>query len=153
MPQTPPNAPWNSYYFVGTVLGLNSNTVVQTRQVLTRNESFVFENGSWLAQIMNGPTTTNLSTTFANSAINFFNALWNSDTGNKGGKGSSQSAVLGAMANFMLDYTMWADTKPPFNTGGVSPIGQVPIVQLLSTESGNISTYAGSGNWGLLFNK
>ena len=153
VPMTPPNAPWNSYYVAGTVLGLNSNSVVQTRQVLTRNTSFVFENGSWIGQIMNGPTTTNIATTFASSAVAFFDALWNSDAANKGAKGSSQSAVLSAMANFMLDYTMWADTTPPFNTHGVTPIGQVPIVQLLSTESGNIDTYAGSGNWGLLFNK
>jgi type II secretory pathway pseudopilin PulG len=139
VPATPTNAPWNSYYLAGTVLGLNSNTVIQTRQLLTGNASFVFENGSWIAQIMNGPATTNLSTTinYAKCAGNFCNAPLNRYTHS----GCSQPAVLCAMANFMLDYTFCTCN---------GNLNQQPMAALMSFEAGNIGSYCGSGNGGLL---
>ncbi len=149
---------WNNWYLDGSVVSLcNSNGVPVARYVLKRSTSFVFENGAWLGQLGGGPTTTNLAEGFSASAVNFFNSLWNADTGSQGGKGSTQSAVLSALCNFMLDYTMWANTTPPFNAHGVSPIGQVPMFQILNGgpwagqgDLGVLTEITGAGNWGLL---
>lgn len=151
------NGAVNSYFLDGSVLSLYNTNGLSTRFVLKRNISFVFENGVWSGQITDGNnapkapfSSTNLVASFAASASAFFNAAWNSGAGAGGGKGSSQSAVIGALSNFMLDYSMWANMTPSFSVHGAAPLGQVPIYQLVTTEAGNLNTYTGNGNWGLL---
>jgi type II secretory pathway pseudopilin PulG len=155
---TPVTNIWNNWYLDGSVVSLcDSNGVSVARYVLNQSTSFVFENGAWLGQLGAGPTTTNLAEAFSGSAVKFFNSLWNQDTASQGGKGSTQSAVLSALCNFMLNYTMWAETTPPFNAHGVAPIGQVPMYQILNGgpwagqgDVGVLAAITGTGDWGLL---
>lgn len=151
------NGAVNYHYLDGSVVSLYNTNGLTARFVLKRNISFVFENGVWSGQITDGNNApkapfnnTNLVANFANTAAAFFNAAWNSNAGAGGGKGASQSAVISALSNFMLDYSMWANTTPSFNVHGVAPLNQVPIYQLVNTEAGNLNTYSGTGNWGLL---
>ena len=111
MPVSTNGPGWMSYYLDGTVLGLNSNTIPQIRYTLKRNTSFVYENGYWLGQILNGRPASltgsnDLPSAFVAKAIDFFNADLNPTTANKGG--GSQGVVLNAMGSLMYDYTTWA---------------------------------------------
>jgi len=125
---------WNSYYLSGSVVGLCSNGVVQTRYVLNRNISFVFANGAWSGQITPTLSATNA---FSTVASNFFGSAWNS-----GSKfGGDQSTVLSAMANLMLDYTLCANQIPAFNTEGTRG-----IYQMLNLEATFLDKASGSGS-------
>jgi hypothetical protein len=158
---------WNNYYFAGSVVGLYPSNnppnppTVATTYILARNSSFVFENGIWNGQILDASTTTNppaptssdLADAFSAAAVAFFKSSWNGNAGTTGGKSASQSAVLGAFANFMLDYTMWADTTPSFNANGAKPITDVPVYKLLTSEQNNVNIFSGTdqgNNSGLL---
>jgi prepilin-type N-terminal cleavage/methylation domain-containing protein len=132
---------YSSYYLDSTVVNLSSNNLVEACCLLKRNTSFVFENGAWQGQVISSPPSTNQATLFAISASLFFNAPLNPLMG---GKGSSQSAVLGAMYNYMLDYTMWANTA-------FSTLGGSPMDQLMSGGAGDLNNYTGSGKSGLLY--
>ena len=99
-----------SYYLDGTSLGLCSNTAMQTRYILKRDTSFVFENGIWLGEILDGrptPATNNLAASFANSALNFFSSELN-PLSMKTGTTNSQGVVLNGIGSFMFDYATWA---------------------------------------------
>jgi prepilin-type N-terminal cleavage/methylation domain-containing protein len=154
----PTNFPWlNAYYFANTVVGLcNSNGVPMTRYVLTRNSSFVFENGAWNGQIINGQNSsisTNVAATFAIAATNFSVSAYNSPGADSGtGGGADQSTVLAAMGNFMLAYTLYANETPtPFAIPGSS----TGMSQLLHGAAANVITYTGNGsgtNSGILSN-
>jgi type II secretory pathway pseudopilin PulG len=150
--------PWNQWYLDGTVVSLcTTSGMPAIRYVLKSSASFVFEYGAWLGQPGLGPgppsSSTNLTWLFSAAAVNFYNAPWNSSTAADGGKGGTQSAVLAALSDFMLTYTMWADASPPFATPGVSDRGNIPIVQSMTIQAGNIDTYSGNGPSGLLWNK
>jgi type II secretory pathway pseudopilin PulG len=157
------NAGWNSYYLANTVVGLCSNSgaksVVLTRYVLTRNISFVFQNGAWNGQSeyvtinTNAPSTNaSAAANFAIAATNFFVSAYNSFGADSGsGTGADQSTVLGAMANFMLDYTLYANETPPFSLPG----SLTGMSQLVHGAASNVITYTGNGsnaNSGILSN-
>ena len=165
---------WNNYYLAGSAVGLwatNSygTNVLATTYILNQNASFVFENGTWNAQIQGCPTCTNappssgsssLASAYNQAAINFFNSLWSSSAGSKAGKGAAQSAVLSAFGNFMVDYTMWADATSngvavPFDSNGQGKNNpNLPMLQIITTENNNVDTYTGTGsgnNSGLLY--
>jgi hypothetical protein len=150
----------NRYFIQGSALGLYAtNSALVTRHIITDSLSFVFESGSWRAQMMGsitnnmGDSSGNESQVFAATAAEFFSSAWNSSAISQGGKGGSQSAVLGAMYNFMSAYTLWANQSPKFNHYGRT-LGtgndDLPIYLLLKSESENIQNYGGEGNWGLL---
>jgi hypothetical protein len=150
----------NRYFIQGSALGLyGTNSALVTRHIITENISFVFESGSWRAQLMGSITNTTAdpngdpSQAFAATAAEFFASTWNSTAITQGGKGGSQSAVLGAMYNFMSAYSLWANQSPKFNRYGRT-LGtgndDLPIYLLLKGEFQNIETYGGEGNWGLL---
>ncbi len=146
------NTGWNSYYLANSVVGLcDAKSNALTRYVLTRNISFVFQNGAWNAQLGYAtivvPTNTFGTTNFGNIASNFFGSPWNTNAN------SDPSSVLGSMANFMADYTMYmyANTNPPFTTNGTGGISQ-----LLHAEATNVITYSGTNNGtnlGLLYHQ
>ncbi len=143
---------WNGWYLSGSVVGLNSNYTAQTRHVLKGNISFVFENGAWGGQINNGPASTNLGVNFSATAVAFFNSMLNPNSqSSHGSQTVDQSAALGAMLNFMMDYTMWANDSPKFNKYGVTDIKKLQIWDLLDKEGigsqpanvGNVQYYTG----------
>ena len=108
---------WNSYYLSGSIVGLcNSNGIPMTRSMLTCNISYVFESGVWNAQIINGTQSTN-ATGLTTNASSFFNSMWNPQANSAGGKGAlTNPSVLASMANFMLDYTLYANENPHNST-------------------------------------
>jgi type II secretory pathway pseudopilin PulG len=105
---------WNKYYLDSTVVNLHgTDDALQTRHLLQRNISFVFESGQWRGQIEGGLTTTidPDATDFLNHATSFYNAGWNTQAQ----QGASQISVLVAMYTFMFDYVFWATQCPHFN--------------------------------------
>ena len=151
---------WNSYYLDGTVLGLNTNSAPQERNILTSSISYVFENGNWGNFDYYGPPgNTNLASNFSATAVNFLNSLLNPSAFQQGSHGNQQvdqSAALGSMLNFMLSWTMWANDNPHFNYYGQNDISKVQIWTLINTEgigypnkAGNVQYYT-SAQYGLL---
>ena len=153
---------WNKYYLAGSVLGLcGTNGGVASTFILNRNAGFVFENGSWNAQILGCAACTNstppsLASAYNAAAINFFNSLWNPAAGTNG---ATQTAVLSAFGNLMSDYIMWSEATSngiamPFNTDGVGNNPNRPILQILDGEQTSVDTYTGTlqtnNNVGLL---
>ena len=152
----------NTYYLEGSMLGLyatNSTPLLTARHLLTSSIGFVFEGGSWHAQIVgtNSLSTStnnnNTSQAFAATAAAFFATNWNPGADLHGGQSANQSAALAAMYNFMSDYTLWANTTPTnffrFGTSG-GQMNSFPIYELLSGAAGNLDNYTGTGNSGLL---
>jgi hypothetical protein len=143
---------FNSCYLDGSTVALcNSSGVPVTKHILKQNISFVFENGAWYGQLI-GATPTNLVGTFLASATNFFNAA--SSAASQGGHNAydDTSAVVAAMCNFMVAYTMWASDTPHFNNYNVSPINlqqmnKVLMWKLLDIEG---AAQAQAGNLGNL---
>lgn len=153
---------WNASYLDGTAVGLcDSAGVPLTRLVLTRNIGFVFENGSWQGQIINGQNGTNTATSFASTAGQFFKATINPNASKGGNQTTDQSAVVGSMANFMLAFTMWANDSPKhFYYFGVTPSqvsSKLDIWTFIDTEGigsnpqnrGNLQYFSGTSK-GLL---
>jgi type II secretory pathway pseudopilin PulG len=156
---------FRDYYLAGTTLGLwstNNNSsgtnALAITYIINQDSSFVFENGTWNLQIQgclsctNAPppssTSNNLASAYNNAAINFFNSLWNSGTGANGGKGATQTAVLSAFGNFMMDYTMWAEATSngvavPFNTDGNNN-NNLPMILILNGEEVNVDQITGN---------
>ncbi len=140
---------WNSYYLSGSVVGLcDASNVPQTRYVLSRNISYVFQNGQWNGQTsyIGIPTSTNSASAFDTAATAFFGSAWNPGATSNGGKGADQSAVLCAMANFMADYTFWANVSTSPFFAHAPPGNNLPMNQLMQGEAGNVGTYSGTGN-------
>jgi prepilin-type N-terminal cleavage/methylation domain-containing protein len=148
------NVPTNSlncFYLDGTEVGLcDSNGIPSTRFILKRNSSFVFENGAWYGQLLNGPPLTNINSAFMAAAAAFFNSSWNPDANTGGGRSVDQGAVLGSMINFMQAYTMWANDTPHFNHYNLANISKLQVWVLLDREGagtdpdnkGNLSDFS-----------
>jgi type II secretory pathway pseudopilin PulG len=127
LPKNSPNTGWDKYYVHGTVVALcdPSGTPV-TRYLITRDISFVFEDGKWRAQIMGGTETANSAGDFANQAARFLSASWWTGAA----KGADQQTAMVAMYSFMLTYTFWADLCPHFPQRTTSAVN-VPEYKLL----------------------
>jgi prepilin-type N-terminal cleavage/methylation domain-containing protein len=135
----------NGYYFDGTVVGLhNENGVVQTRYLLKRSISFIFESGAWEGQVSGGQTLDPLAGNFAAQASNFY--LSPSNPGAQ--SGASVFSALVAMYTFMFDYTLWANECPHFDNHGTSTSPEYQILYEVGGPSQNLDTF--SGTTGLL---
>jgi type II secretory pathway pseudopilin PulG len=150
-----------AYYLDGTVLGLyDSNMSLQTRYLLQRNISFMFEAGAWRGQIQgsgiqtngNDAATTVTASNFVTRATTFYNEPTNP---NSQSQSASQTSVLVAMYTFMFDYVFWATECPHFDNHGMGNLQQIPeylmldgVGQLNSGGKGGIDTF--SGDNGLL---
>jgi prepilin-type N-terminal cleavage/methylation domain-containing protein len=161
---------FSDWYLAGTTLGLwstNNNSsgtnALAITYIINQNSSFVFENGTWNLQIQGCLSCTNapppssisngLASAYNQAAISFFNSLWNSGTVANGGKGATQTAVLSAFGNYMMDYTMWADATSngvamPFNSNGNNN-NNLPMTLILNGEVKNVDQITGTqGNGG-----
>jgi type II secretory pathway pseudopilin PulG len=138
---------WNRYYLDGTVLGLHdTNSVVQTRYILKRNISYVFESDAWLGQLQSGQNNNAIADAFATEASEFFNSAWN--TGAQ--QGAAQNSVLVAMYAYMFEYTLWATQCPHFSRHNASSPTQVPEYELLDDighvgSGGRLDEFSGTG--------
>ena len=114
---------WSRYYFDGTVVGLYDTNngpasfTLESREILQRDASYVYENGLWRAQIFDGrkPPINN------NSNVNTFEAnasAFLSTTNSNSKNGSTPTVVLAAFYTLMLDYYTWSLSGfPPSGNG------------------------------------
>jgi hypothetical protein len=126
----------NKYYLDSTVVGLHDTIgAVQSRHLLKRNVSFMFESDAWRGQIQGDQQSYSASgADFYNHALTFFskpNSPWASQE-----HGASQFGVMIAMYTFMFDYTYWANECPHFNYHG-NNAGSVPEYVLLHNQGQN----------------
>jgi hypothetical protein len=124
----------NRYYLDGTVVGLyDSNTNLQSRHLLKRNISFLFESDTWQREVQGDQQSFSASgADFYNHAITFFNHK----TSTNAASGSSQYGVMIGMYTFMFDYTYWANGCPHFANHGQSP-SATPEYTLLNNQGEN----------------
>ncbi len=140
---------WSKYYLDGTVVGLHdASGVVQTRYLLKRSISFVFESGGWRGQFEGGQPYNPVALEFLNHATAFFNQPVNPQAQ----QGASQFSVLLAIYTFMYDFTLWANECPHFDdhyTGGNPPSpSSLPEYIMLRNQGqngGNIDNFSGLG--------
>jgi prepilin-type N-terminal cleavage/methylation domain-containing protein len=127
---------WNSYYLDGSVLGLRSASgVIQTRYLMKRSISFVFESGSWLGQVQGGQPINPLALDFLNQATAFMSKAQSAQGISSG---ASQFSVLLAVYTFMYDYTLWANECPHFDDHGKSG-NSIPEYKMLNDQGQNSS--------------
>ena len=131
----------NRYYLDGSIVGLHDSSQVQSRQLLKRNISFLFESGTWRGQIQGDNQSFSASgADFYNHALTFFsrpNNPW-------AAQGASQWGVMIAMYTFMFDYTFWANECPHFDYHG-NNAASVPEYVLLNNQgqnSGNVDQFS-----------
>jgi type II secretory pathway pseudopilin PulG len=136
----------NKFYFDGTVIGLhysdaNGVTQLQSRHLLKRNISFLFESGTWRGQVQGDQQAFSAGgADFFNHAITFFNHAVNPAAAS----GGSQYGVMIAMYTFMFDYTYWANECPHFTYHG-NNASAVPEYVLLNNQgqgNGNIDRFS-----------
>jgi len=133
---------WNKYYFSGTVVGLHSpNGAVQTKYLLQRDISFVFEGGFWNGMIGGGQSVNALADMFAAQASVFYNSANN--PGAQSG-GTVYSALV-AMYTFMFNYTLWSNECPHFDPHGTSSSPEATLLYQVGGNSQALSTFTGSG--------
>jgi hypothetical protein len=133
------------YYLDSTVVGLHdgtTNATVQSRHLLKRNISFLFESDAWRGQVQGDQQSFSASgADFYNHAITFFNHPLNPNAAS----GGSQYGVMIAMYTFMFDYTYWANECPHFNYHGGN-VSNNPEYALLHNQgqnsSGNIDKFS-----------
>lgn len=124
------NVGWQAYYLDGTIVGLaDTNGTMQTRQVLNRDVSFVYEDGFWRAQVKGLSTGNYLADDFSDKAGAFLAAAWYTGAF----KGADQQSALVAMYTFMYTFTLWANQWPHFPSHGISSAEQVPEYLLLKS--------------------
>jgi type II secretory pathway pseudopilin PulG len=139
---------WNKYYLDGTVVGLHDGAgLVQTRYLLQRSISFVFESDAWSGPVQGGQSIEPLADAFAVQAASFY-ASANNPAPNNGG--ASPYSVLVLMYSFLYDYTLWANECPHFDDHGTSSSPEVTLLKAVIGPSANGSLGAVSGAGGLL---
>ena len=122
------NLGWDSYYLDSAIVALcDTNKTVETRLVLTRDLSFVFEKGYWRVEIMGLRTGNSAADDFADQAGSFLAAPWVSTAA----KGADQQSAVVCMYSFMYTYTLWANQWPHFPSHGISSQVQVPEYLML----------------------
>jgi len=111
---------------------------LQSRHLLKRNISFLFESGTWRGQPQGDQQSFSATgADFFNHAVTFFNHPINPATA----KGSTQYGVMISMYTFMFDYTYWANECPHFNAHTQQP-ASIPEYVLLDNQGQNNGTVA-----------
>jgi len=147
----------DKYFLDGTVLGLYGSAFnLQTRHLLTRSISFVFESGSWRGQLQGGETFSDTSGTNASTFLTLATTFYNKPVNPGAGSGASPSAVLISMYTFMFDYVFWATQCPTnFDWHGYNPgsnpsgLPEYRMLNDMGQNNGGVDGYSG-GNSGLL---
>jgi prepilin-type N-terminal cleavage/methylation domain-containing protein len=127
---------WDAYYVDGTVVGLcnlNNTPIMQTPYVLTRDISFVFEEGLWRGQIMGVANSSTNADNFSTKAASFLASQWYSGAHS----GADQQGALAAMYSFMYTYALWANECPHFSWHNASSSIQVPEYEMLNDIGAN----------------
>jgi type II secretory pathway pseudopilin PulG len=112
----------NAFFIEGTVVSLyDSNQAVESRQMLRWPATFVYERGRWRGQIFQGLKLTDddlypASTLFLKSALNVH-----------AGSGATPTAVVDAMAGYMMNYANWATAG--FPGAGAASLNAVQAAQ------------------------
>jgi hypothetical protein len=134
----------NKYYLDSTVVGLHDTIgAVQSRHLLKRNVSFMFESDAWRGQIQGDQQSNSASgSDFYNHALTFFskpNSPWASQE-----HGASQFGVMISMYTFMFDYTYWANECPHFNYHGnnASSTPEYVLLHNQGQNSGNVDEFS-----------
>jgi hypothetical protein len=140
----PTNTVWDAYYLEGSVVDLFAGADLQTRHLINRDISFVFENQIWTGIIGRGAPPTGLPETFARSADQFLRAPWN--TGAR--QGANQLPIVLAMANFMQSYSAWANGCPHFayhfNPGSPGNIPEYRLLDILGGRNSFLDEFTGT---------
>ena len=140
VPTNPRGLGWNRYYLDGSAIGLyDCATNLQTRYLLKRSISFVFESCAWRGAIEGGETYNQTALEFLTHAASFLS----SSTSTNAQQGASQFAMLVAMYGFMQTYTLWASECPHFDHHNAG-VTQIPEYSLLD--------YIGGGGQSSLLN-
>ncbi len=117
-----------AYYLDGTIVGLHDPVgTVQSRYLLKRSISFIFELGFWHGEIPDSRKANEGADTIADEVRLFLNSDLNPDTN----KGADQLGVTAAMLNYMQTYTRWANYCPHFDDRNVSSMPSLPEFQML----------------------
>jgi len=122
----------NKYYLDSTVIGLyGATTNLQTRHLLKRSISFLFESDAWRGQVQGGESYSSSGDAFYNTAVTFFSRPINpAAEAAAQTHGVSQYGVMIAMYTFMFDYIYWANQCPHFANHGQSPSGTPEFLML-----------------------
>jgi len=142
VPTNPRGLGADRYYLDGTVVGLNNCTgVLETKYLLKRNVSFIFEYCAWSGGLQSGQTVDPVAPIFASKAYNFYHAA-NNPSAQSGG---SVFSVLTLMYSFLFDYTLWAKECPHFDTHGTSTSPESTLLKNVGGNSGSLDPISGSG--------
>jgi type II secretory pathway pseudopilin PulG len=127
-----------AYYLDGTDLGLFTATnQLQSRVILDRDQSFLFQGGLWANYLDSGDDYSEVTGNEFANLVGVFMGNERVDTAHKGG--NQQGAVI-CMFNFMLTYQLWANQCPQhFPTYGLNR-NKVPEYILMLNVAGDLSS-------------
>ena len=110
VPTNPRGLGWNRYYLDGSAIGLyDCATNLQTRYLLKRSISFVFESCAWRGAIEGGETYNQTALEFLTHAASFLS----SSTSTNAQQGASQFAMLVAMYGSLCRLTRSGPANAP----------------------------------------
>jgi type II secretory pathway pseudopilin PulG len=136
---------WGAYYLDGTVVDLqDTNGVLQARQILKSDASYIFEGGAWrdqLAPIQDPLTPTNSpGTQFAEITRAFLDSPLPSVSHNS----ATQLGFVNFFYTYMWSYAQWADGNPCFTTGNPGNATQTSNYLLMQEAWADMNSYS---NW------
>jgi hypothetical protein len=134
----------DSYYLDGTAVGLHDcSGALETKYLLKRNISFVFDACNWSGGLRAQPAEVDpLATVFFTAANNFYHAT-NNPALNNGG--ASVFSVLVLMHSFMFDFTLWANECPHFDAHGTASSPEYTLLYNIGGNSQALDAVSGSG--------
>ena len=139
----------NKYYLDGTVVGLHyldttGAVQLQSRHLLKRNISFLFESSAWRGEVEGDQQSFSASgSDFYNHAVTFVTRPTN--PWGPQAQGASQWGVIIAMYTFMFDYTYWANECPTHFDRHGNQLSSVPEYVLLHNQgqnNGNVDQFS-----------
>lgn len=120
----PPLQRVEAWFLRGTVVNLHyTNRLVQMRETVLEEASYVFEHGRWGRYMIYGRGR------FGGNFGQIVDAFLAAPEPPQPKFGATKQAIVDEMFNFMWNYGLWSDTG--FSTGGSTSDGQVPPYRVL----------------------
>jgi hypothetical protein len=137
---------FTTYVLDGTVLSLYASGLLQVREILHDDQSYVYQNNNWSRSF----SSEQLTTTLDQYSFGWWVARFLSEPAPPNPKfAATQQAVTDEMYTYLSSYALWAVGNPnatpvisPFQGSGQSSGVQYPYLEVLQTSQTRLSDFS-----------
>jgi type II secretory pathway pseudopilin PulG len=137
---------YTTYVLDGTALSLYASGLLQVREILHDDQSYIYENNAWSRSF----SSEQLTTTLDQGSFGWWVARFLSDSSTPSPKfAATQQSVTDEMYTYLAGYALWAAGNPtatpvipPFQGSGVSSGVQYPYLQVLQSSQTRLAGFS-----------